>query len=658
MQAAHRQGWWVSLLMASAVMAGCSRGNSGPAELFLDSVVGAIATSGKPDLWVSSVSGPASATSGSGYFVTVTACNQGAGSIDSEVKLYLSQDPSITATDTLVGSAPTGMLRSKQCTPLHVRTRGPVSVSNGLWYLGAIIDPADTVSEVSETNNARAGTRMAIGSGAELQVSEVRAPESLSPSASFEATVQVCNPGTVSASAEVDVYLSADTTLTDEDLWMGRTATGSLGEGQCASVVVSSSVQMPRGTWHVAAWVDRANAVPELEEHNNTRVGSRLVVDDGPDFTVSVVTGPASLPNVATEPITLTATVCNMGTESAAARVEGYLSADSTLTASDILVGSAPVETLAPGQCAPVEIHGSASLGSGLWYVAAWVDRANAVPELMEDNNTRFGLRTPAGHAPDLSVASVSGPDSVGASQPVRATATVCNPGTSRSAATSVAFFLSQDATITTADVLLGFAPVPELQISECVSVEATGPARVQEGSWYVGAFVDGDNALAELSESNNLRTGNLIGVGESADLSVASVTGPAYVQDTQPLTAQVTVCNPGTRASGESAHVGLFLSADATITASDTLLGDASLPALQAGQCTTVSLSSAARLPSGTWVLGAIADLYGAESELLKDNNSRAGGSLAVGTTLAALNAPAGFPSSDSFTAELSPRR
>src|SRR4051812_37161576 len=118
MRAAHRQGWWVSLLMASAVLSGCSRGSSGPAELFLDSMVGAIASSGKPDLWVSSVSGPSSATSGSGYFVTVTACNQGAGSADSEVKLYLSSDASITAADTLVGSAPTGMLRSKQCTTL------------------------------------------------------------------------------------------------------------------------------------------------------------------------------------------------------------------------------------------------------------------------------------------------------------------------------------------------------------------------------------------------------------------------------------------------------------------------------------------------------------------------------------------------------------
>ncbi|WP_224244993.1 CARDB domain-containing protein [Hyalangium gracile] len=657
MRAAHRQGWWVSLLMASAMAAGCTGGSSGPAELFLDSVVGAITTSGKADLWVASVTGPASATSGSGYFVTVAACNQGAGSADSQVKLYLSADPSITAEDTLVGSAPTGTLHSKQCATLNVRTRGPVSVANGLWYLGAVIDSDGAVSEVSETNNTRVGTRMAIGSGAELQVAQVSAPASVSPSARFETSVQVCNPGTVAASADVDVYLSADTTVAADDTWVGSASSGPLSEGQCTTVVVSSSARVPRGPWHVAAWVDRANAVPELEEQNNIRLGSRVVVDDGPDFTVSAVSGPSSLPSGSSEPIALTATVCNQGNVAASTQVEAYLTADSALSAADILVGSAPVESLAPGQCAPVSIRGSASVGSGLWYLAAWVDRANTVSELVEGNNVRLGQRTPAGSAPDLAVSSVSGPGSVAVAQSVRATATVCNQGTARSAATAVAFFLSLDATITTADALLGLAPVSELRAGECTPVELTGLANVREGAWYVGAYVDGDNAVAELSESNNLRAGSLVGVGDRADLSVSRVAGPAYLRDAQAFMGQVEVCNEGTRSSGEGARVGLFVSSDATVTVSDTLLGDVSLPALAAGECTTVSISSGAGVPQGTWFLGAIADVYGGEPELLKDNNSRVGGSLAAGSTLAALHAPARFPSAPSFTATVATR-
>lgn len=639
MRAMRQQGWWVSLLIASTVVAGCSRGSPGPAALFLDSVVSAIATSGKPDLWVSSVAGPSSATPGSGYFVTVTACNQGVGAVDSQVKLYLSEDTSITSADTLVGSARTGLLHANQCATLHVQTRG-ADVSEGLWYLGALIDPEDFVSEVSETNNSRAGTRMAIGSGPDLIVSRVSAPASVSPSDHFEAAVEVCNMGTASASADVEVYLLAKADITSTDKKVGGGATGLLHEGQCTTVAIPSMAEVPRGQWHVAAWVDRTQAVQELVESNNTRIGARTVVGDGPDFTLASVTGPATLPSGSSEPITLTATVCNEGNVAASARVEAYLSADSRLTDADVLVGSAPVEELAPGQCAPVSLRGTVSVSSGLWHVAAWVDRANAVTERVEGNNTRLGDRLPAGWAPDLVLSEVSAPASVAIAQPMRATAKVCNQGTSLSAAATVSFFLSLDTTINTADVLLGGAFVPELQAGACAPVEVTGPANVQEGSWHVGAYVDSDYRVVELSESNNSRVGGVVGVGDGADLYVSSISGPAYLQDAQSFTGQVTVCNQGTRTTRESAHVGIFLSSDAVITASDILIGDVSLPELAAGQCTTVSVPGS-RLPVGTWHLGAIVDVDGREPELLKDNNIRVGGSLAIGSTLAALHVP-----------------
>jgi hypothetical protein len=352
------------------------------------------------------------------------------------------------------------------------------------------------------------------------------------------------------------------------------------------------------------------------------------------------VSGPATLPSGSSEPITLTATVCNQGNVAAPAFVEAYLSMDSKLSEADVLVGSAPVEKLAPGQCAPVSVRGTVSVSSGLWYVAAWVDRANAVTERVEGNNIRLGDRRPAGQAPDLVLSEVSAPASVAVAQPVRATTQVCNQGTAPSAAATVSFFLSLDASITATDSLLGGAPVPELQPGACAPVELTGLADVQEGSWHVGAYVDSDNRVVELSESNNTRAGGVLGVGEGADLYVSGISGPAFLQDAQSFAGQVTVCNQGTRSTRESARVGVFLSSDGAITASDLLVGDVSLPELAAGQCTTVSVPGAL-LPVGTWYLGAIVDLEGREPELLKDNNIRVGGSLAIGSTLAALHMP-----------------
>lgn len=640
MRATRQQGWWRTLLMASAVVAGCSRGGPGPAELFLDSVVGAVATSGKPDLWISSVVGPSSATPGSASFVTVTACNQGTGRGDSEVKLSLSEDSALSSEDLEVGRAPTGLLHPKQCATLHVPVRVPARGSEGLWYLGAVIDSEDTVSEVSEANNGRVGNRMAVGLGAELKVARVSAPASVSPSARFETEVEVCNAGTASASADVDVYVSEDAVLTASDVKVGSGSVGLLSEGQCRTLKVSAPEGAPRGQWYVAAWVDRSEAVAELVEGNNTQVGERTVVEDGPDFTVASVSGPAVLPSGSEEPVSFTATVCNEGNVAAAAQVEAYLSADSVLTAADVRVGGAAVETLKPGQCAPVRIEGLASVSPGLWSLTAWVDRANAVAERVEGNNTRFGGRVPAGRAPDLTVTEVSGPRSVAVGQPVRATATVCNPGTSASPASAVAFFLSLDASITAADPLLGSAEVPELPAGACAPVELEGLAQVEEGAWYVGAAVDADSRVAELSESNNAKAGRVLGVGEGADLFVSGISAPEYLSEVQAFTGQVTVCNQGTRTSHAEARVGLFVSADSSITASDRLMGDVSLPPLGMGECTTVTVAGSGALPEGTWFLGAIADLEGREPELLKDNNIRVGGSVAVGSTLAMLHA------------------
>ncbi|HEX8698542.1 MAG TPA: CARDB domain-containing protein [Myxococcaceae bacterium] len=631
MKAARRQGWLGCLVVAGGVLAGCGRGNAGPAELFLDSMVSAVTSSGTPDLWVSSVSAPASAVSVSGSFVTVTACNQGAGSAGSRVNLYLSADTSITSEDTLVGSASTGTLHPQQCATLHVKLEGAGAVSRGLFYVGARIDPNDAVSEASETNNARAGTRMAVGTGADLMVAQVSAPESLVPAAGFRTAVTVCNQGTAAAPGHVEVYLSEDVTVTAADVRVGSGATDELRAGQCATVQVSSTASVPEGQWHVGAWVNRAQAVAELTDGNNLRLGGRAAVGRGADFTVSSVSGPASLVG-GTEPVSFQATVCNVGTVAGSTEVELFLSADATLTAEDTRVGSAAVEALEPGQCTPVSVSSAQGVSSGRWFVAGWVDRAAKVAELQENNNTRFGNRLAVGSGPDLVVSEVRGPKGVSFDEQVSAEAKVCNVGTARSPEAEVAFYLSHDTTLTTADALVGVVAVAGLEAGDCAPVKVAGAVTVEEGSWYVGASVDSGYAVEELSESNNARTGEVVGVGEGADLVISTVTGPEGIRSEESFTSQVTVCNQGTRPMHAGSRVDLYLSLDAGISAADTQLGNVALPALEAGQCVVAAVPVSARAPEGSWYLGALVDRDGAEPELIEDNNVRVGSALVVG--------------------------
>jgi hypothetical protein len=108
------------------------------------------------------------------------------------------------------------------------------------------------------------------------------------------------------------------------------------------------------------------------------------------DLIVSAVTGPASAPPGS--PFTAAVTICNQGVApSYGSSVEVRLSTDTSIGAEDLPVGGAAVSNLDPGQCVNVNVSAFASAPEGAYYVGAVVDPGNAVPELIESNNSRAG---------------------------------------------------------------------------------------------------------------------------------------------------------------------------------------------------------------------------------------------------------------------------
>ncbi|ADO68451.1 fibronectin type III-like protein [Stigmatella aurantiaca DW4/3-1] len=595
----------------------------------MDTLLGAVASSKAADLWVSSVSGPSSALPGSAFWATVTACNQGVRSARATVHLLLSVDVNLSATDLRVGTAETGLLHPNQCATLHVPVSGETVVPEGRWYVGAFIDPEDAVEELSESNNARAGLPMTFGVGPDFLLAQVEAPDSLLPSGAFLTEVTVCNTGTVSAPAHMDVSLFPEAAPSESGLRVGSASTAPLSEGQCEVLRIPSvAVALPEGTYSVTARVEPAQSVNELEEGNNLLFGNRVTVGTRPDFVISSVRGPASLEGTAS----LTATVCNHGTTKGSAQVEAFLSEDARLTAPDFQVGEAVRVALEPGQCAPVELQGPVSLPPGAYFVAAWVDRSEAVAELVEANNTRVGTHVTVGAGPDLVVTSVSALRSGESPLSLRATATVCNQGTAPSPVTTLAFALSPSASLAASAPLLARAEVPVLEAGVCASVSGVGRAKVADGTWYIGAWADRLNAVRELLETNNTRTGHRVGLGAGPDLVLTSVEGPSDALADSPLRGRVTVCNQGTQPTRRPTRVALYVSSDPFIQASDRLAGEAEVPLLSSGQCVTVAPPSAKGLPEGSWYLGALVDRGQDEEELIEDNNALTGRPLTVG--------------------------
>ncbi|OJH34098.1 hypothetical protein BON30_45295 [Cystobacter ferrugineus] len=645
----------------------------------------------RPDLVITSVKAPASVEPGQPLSAQVTVCNLSTQASGTRVSLFLSEDANIRLPspagpppeDVLVGEASVPPLFSGQCTTVPVSGLAlpppPSRPDIRAFHLGAVVDPNNAIPEFFEDNNTHPGYLLGVGRGADFIITSVKGPASAQPGQSFTAEVTVCNQGTQAGSTDVALLLSEDASIRvpspsapSEDVVAGERSVPLLAPGECSTVFLFGQAQPPATNspdvraFHLGAVVDPGNSSQELIEDNNTHPGYLLGVGNGTDFVITSVKGPASVQPG--QSLTAEVTVCNQGTQAGGTRMALVLSEDASIRApspsapfGDTLVGAAQVPALFPGRCATVSLSGNISPppasgpGTRAFHLGAVVDPDNATPELIEDNNTHSGFLLGVGNGADFVITSVKGPASVEPGQPLTAQVTVCNQGT-QAENTRVALLLSEDEFISypspsapSMDSLVNAKQLDPIAPGQCATVSLSGAVQVPPMSrqdvraFHLGAVVDPDNATLELIEDNNTHSGYLLGVGAGADFVITSVKGPASAQPGQPLTAEVAVCNQGTRA--ESTRVTLLLSKDESIRvpsssapSEDVVVGEQPVPPVLPGQCVTVTLSGQAygsppRWP-GDWgfYLGAVVDPNNATPELIEDNNVHSGYRLGVG--------------------------
>ncbi|WP_158502297.1 CARDB domain-containing protein [Vitiosangium sp. GDMCC 1.1324] len=506
-----------------------------------------------------------------------------------------------------------------------------------------------------------------------------------------------------------------------------------LSPSQCVTKSVPANAWLPPaaqgdGAYYLAAAVDTNQVEQELREDNNARVGSLLGVGNRADLVVNEVSGPASVGNG--QGFTATVKVCNQGTMPTSGgyyskpRVELYLSTDTELTLpspgspypppgmamDQMLIGSVDLDQpLYPSQCVTKSVPANAWLppqaqGDGAYYLAAAVDTTWMEQELREDNNVRVGNLMGVGNRSDLVVSEVNSPASVSNGQSFTATVKVCNQGTTPTSSGSysrprVELYLSTDTELTLPSqgspypppgmamdqTLIGSVELDQpLSPSQCVTKDVPAnawlPPQAQgDGAYYLAAAVDTTWMEQELREDNNVRVGNLMGVGNRSDLVVSEVNSPASVSNGQSFTATVKVCNQGTTPTSGSysrPRVDLYLSTDTELTLptsgspypppgmamDQTLIGSVELDQpLSPSQCVTKDVLANTWLPpeahgDGAYYLAAAVDTNQAEQELREDNNAQVGGLIGVGhradLVVSEVGGPPSVENGQSFTA------
>ena len=280
---------------------------------------------------------------------------------------------------------------------------------------------------------------------------------------------------------------------------------------------------------------------------------------------------------------------------SAATTLRYYRSTDATVTTSDTEVATDDLPSLAPSATSSQSVSLTAPTAAGTYYYGACVDAVTGESDTT-DNCSESLTITVDGDPPDLVVLGPGvGSGSRDPGEMFRLLVTVHNQGAGESAATTVKFYRSTDATITTSDTLEGTGAVNALGPSggSAETILLTAPST--DGTYHYGACVD--SVPGEADTANNCSTSVQVTVprpdeGPAPDL----VVGAPSVNDDEldvgeTFTLSATVTNAGDAASAATT-LRYYRSTDELIKTSDTQVGTDAVAELAASGTSSQSVS------------------------------------------------------------------
>ena len=353
--------------------------------------------------------------------------------------------------------------------------------------------------------------------------------------ASFTLSATVTNTGDgQSASTTLRYYRSTDATITTSDTEVGTDAVGDLAAAGTSEQSIDLTAQSTAGTYFYGACVD---SVPgESDTSDNCSAPVTITVKARPDLAVRMMQLAMKLetPRLGGE-LRIKVWFRNMGgTESGDTTLRYYRSTDRTITTSDTEVATAAVTSLEAGERGSQDyVDITAPSTEGTYYYGACLDAVTGESDTTYNCfPSSFEVPVPLPR-PDVVVQTLSVDDATPKTGEAFAlSATVANRGDWQSGRTTIRYFQSTDATITTADTEVGsdqvggmLSPPRGGQRSE--SIDLTAP--LTAGTYYYGACVD--PVAGESDTTNNCSSSVTVTVQvNSAARGAPTISGTAQV--------------------------------------------------------------------------------------------------------------------------------
>ena len=591
-----------------------------------------------PDLVVDTPTVDTSAPeAGAAFTLSATVRNQGNGRLDSTtLRYYQSTDSTITTGDTEVGTDSISSLDASESGDESISLTTPST--SGIYYYGACIDAVSDESDT--TNNCSPAVIVTVGAApAPDLVVDAPTVDTGAPAAGarFTLSATVRNQGSGrSDSTTLRYYQSTDATITDGDTEVGTDSVFRLVASGSGDEWISLTAPSTPGTYYYGACVERVSGESDTTNNCSPAVTVTVGAAPAPDLVVDAPTVNIGSPAAGAR-FTLSATVRNQGNgRSDSTTLRYYQSTDSTITAGDTEVGTDSVFRLVASGSGDESTSLTAPSTSGTYYYGACVDTVSGESDATNNCSPAVTVTVGAAPAPDLVVdaptVSESAPAAGGS---FTLSATVRNQGAARSDSTTLRYYQSSDATITTGDTEVGTDSVFGLAASwsgdESISLNAPSTP----GTYYYGACVDEVNGELDTQNNCSLAVTLTVGAAPAPDLVVDTPTvSESATAAGASFTLSATVRNQGA-ARSDSTTLRYYQSSDATITTGDTEVGTDSVFGLAASWSGDESISLNAPSTPGTYYYGACVDEV--NGELDTQNNC----SLAVTLTVGAAPAP-----------------
>lgn len=564
----------------------------------------------------------------------------------SQVGYYLSADATLSPDDILLGTELAEVPIGNKFTPMVSFLNLPGSTALGTHYLLSVADYDDQVIEDNEQNNVRAQKLTVVPPVANVGFESTRtiAPTQPAAGGSLYVRCSIQNKGSALIdSVGVGYYLSADQTLSADDILLDQASVQQFAAGPFAYYTITRTLTIPVGTppgkRYLLLVADPLNQLAESNETDNLVAITLAVVVPDVDLTISALRYASAYPPAVGTSLVLRYTLSNLGTTQAYPLEVGYyLSTDDQLSADDVLLPrlQQALSPLAGGASQVVDVADPyspflpADTAPGAYYLLAVADYSQQVTETKETNNVAAVAIQVGQPVLDLTLSFQPNvlPTQAAAGTTINLGYSLYNTGTTPAYKPAVGFYISTDPKLSSDDILIGAERLRNT-VYPTYSVDRTGklaiPPTIGPGKYYLLGAVDDLNEFAETNETNNVVAVALAITSARADLSWRET---PYLTPKQAIAGSLAstesyVYNIGAGLASASS-IGYYLSTDPVFSTDDVLVGSTPVAEVRPGYSAIVegTFKVPAATAGGRYYVLFVADHLRELDDLDRSNN------------------------------------